>query len=420
MVAPFLNRDNPEQIRKRLLLHVRVRWAVLTALIGIGTGYQLSGGDIEINRGTPLDIIILIVSVNIIIWAAVRYIHSASILRIMTLLQITFDLAVFSVATYITDGPASPAVILYCIPIVISSALLDAAAVYFTAITSTAFYALVLWLTQIASGRSDWPYTYTSQIIFFGLVFVIMAYVAEFLGNLRRNEEGERVQLEMVSLATHQLRTPATAVKGFLSLLQDGDMGKLNADQRDFIHRAYEENEMELRLIGNMLDVAHLDLQQLNFHPEQVDLRAMIVSLAEEHKLTSTKRKQTLILNIPESPVIYRCDEQLLRMAMDNLVSNAVKYGTPTGNVKIGLRELTHKIVITIEDNGIGIARGDQRKLFKRFSRVGSDSSSQVEGAGLGLYLVKKIMSIHDSKIDVVSYPGEGSIFTIELPKRKP
>lgn len=227
----------------------------------------------------------------------------------------------------------------------------------------------------------------------------------------------EKAKGDFVSLASHQLRTPATGVKVLLGLLQEGYVGTLTKAQNDLIQQAYEANERQLRIANDLLNIARLESGRLHLRKKQLDICVWLADVLEERKPILVRHNQVFVLNIPDKPVIATFDPDRLYMVVDNLISNASNYTKTGGQIQITLSATRQTIRIAVTDNGIGIARRDLSKLFQKFTRIDNRLSSEVEGTGLGLYLAKSIMDLHKGTIRVRSKPEVGTTFTLCLPR---
>lgn len=219
---------------------------------------------------------------------------------------------------------------------------------------------------------------------------------------------------EFISLASHQLRTPATGVKQYLGMLLEGFLGDLNPEHQEIVKRAYESNEHQLAIVNNLLKVAQVDAGRIILQKEPVDVKKLITDVANEYNGRVTSRQQTLVLDL--EPVTIPLDSNHFRMVLENLVDNATKYTPTGGTVTITSRLRSHVLKISIKDTGVGIAAQDISRLFEKFSRIPNILSDSVGGSGLGLYWVNKIIALHGGLIEVTSRVDEGTVFTLSLP----
>jgi PAS domain S-box-containing protein len=225
-----------------------------------------------------------------------------------------------------------------------------------------------------------------------------------------------RAKDEFISLASHQLRTPATGTKQFLGMVLEGYVGDLTPDLRRFLERAYESNERQITIVNDLLQVAQIDAGKVVLSKEPVDLVQLIRSVIHEQAARFLAREQTVTFK-PHRPTLYAgADQARLRMVLENLIDNASKY-TPHGkSIEIKLAKKPHEAIISICDEGVGIPQEDIDKIFRKFSRIENALSAHVGGSGLGLYWARKIIDLHGGTIDVDTEPDKGSTFAITLP----
>lgn len=241
----------------------------------------------------------------------------------------------------------------------------------------------------------------------------------EVFRDITSQRELDKAKDEFVSLASHQLRTPATGIKAFLSMVLEGDVGKITPQQRDFISKAYSSNERELSLITDLLMVARADADRLEMRFEESDVRELVDGITAEHAEMVKSRKQKIEIIKPDKPVMAMLDRDKIKMVIDNFVSNASKYTPEGGSVKVKIIDQPKLVEVAVTDTGVGIDKPDIKKLFIKFSRIDNELSTKVGGTGLGLYLVKKIVDFHHGKLKVDSTLGKGSTFTVQLPKKQ-
>jgi len=239
----------------------------------------------------------------------------------------------------------------------------------------------------------------------------------DVIRDITKEKEVDRLKSEFVSLASHQLRTPATAVKGLLALLLEGYNGKLTPEQTANIKQAFDENENELKLVDDMLDVAKLDAGELMIQLAPVDISRLIREVVAEQHIISKTRHQTVDIDLPRE-LLVPADRSKIRMVFENLLTNAGKYSPEGTKIQVSSEQSAKKLSIHVKDRGIGIAAKDMGNLFKRFSRATNAAQVHASGSGLGLYLAKKIVDLHHGRIEVESGLGQGSTFTVILPKQ--
>lgn len=225
---------------------------------------------------------------------------------------------------------------------------------------------------------------------------------------------------DFISLASHQLRTPASGVKAFLSLLLEDHAGELNKKQRAFIAKANDSNNRQLEIIDGLLSLASIQSGKISLKKQPIDLRSLLKQSLSHYQPVRKVKRQRFILNKSKRPVVINVDANHVQMAIDNLISNAIKYTPEKGTITITTRATKTSAYLEVADNGIGIAKQDLPSLFQKFSRLNNPASQTVGGSGLGLYLAKAIVELHGGSITVRSQLGVGTQFRIKLPLFKP
>ena len=226
----------------------------------------------------------------------------------------------------------------------------------------------------------------------------------------------DRAKTEFIALASHQLRTPATAVKQYLHMLIDGFAGELTESQKTFLITANQGNERQLKIINDILKVAAADSGDMVLQYERVELGELVRAVIEEQLPKAVKSKQKLLFKRPERPVYALVDASVFRMVIENLVDNAHKYTHPGKTIEVTLSSDDEDTIITVRDEGVGIRKSDLPRLFLKFVRLESSLAVSAGGTGLGLYWVKKVLELHEARITVSSQVGVGTTFSIILP----
>lgn len=221
----------------------------------------------------------------------------------------------------------------------------------------------------------------------------------------------------LLSIASHQLRTPATGVKQYLGMVLQGFVGDVSPQQKSMLEKAYESNERQLKTINDVLFLARIDSGRIVLSRAETDIKAMVLSIVEEQKESIDSSGHTIKVSVPKKQVHAIIDEHTIRMTIENLLTNAIKYTRSGGKISISLQQDSDNTTISVKDTGVGIAREDEEKLFKQFSRVKNALSKSVSGTGIGLYLAKHIIELHEGEIVLESELDKGSEFSIVLPR---
>ncbi|MFA6423603.1 MAG: ATP-binding protein [Patescibacteria group bacterium] len=227
----------------------------------------------------------------------------------------------------------------------------------------------------------------------------------------------ERQQKEFIYTATHELRTPITAIKGYLSMILDGDTENDPAQQKKYFQRAYNSTEKLNQLVEDMLEAARLEENRVIFNMTSFHMAELIEDIFEDFKHKAKIKKIKLIYkkSKKQSPKVF-ADRDKLKQAISNLVDNAIKY-TIIGAVTILFKQIDQGFLkLIIEDTGIGVAKKDQEKIFDKFFRVNSSESIKAGGTGLGLFIVKNLIEKQGGSIYLESKSKKGSSFNVLIP----
>ena len=224
---------------------------------------------------------------------------------------------------------------------------------------------------------------------------------------------------EFISLASHQLRTPATAVKQYIGMILGGYFGELTDKQREMLTQADLSNERQIRIINDLLKVALIDSDKAALTMSRTKLIPMFEEIVNGMHDTLAARKQRVRIITQRRDLAAVMDSERMRMAYDNLLDNASKYSPENTTIEVRLFKRDGQIKVAIKDEGVGLSLHDRSKLFRKFSRLDNPLSATVGGTGLGLYWVKKVIDMHKGTITVDSQPGKGSVFTVSLPDRE-
>ena len=230
---------------------------------------------------------------------------------------------------------------------------------------------------------------------------------------IRKLEKEKTIRQEFFSNASHELKTPLTAIRGYAELLQSG-MASDTQMQKEFLGRIHSEVEEMTSLINDILMISRLETKELMPTKEMLCVK----SVAEEVK----KTLKPLADENNVSLEIHCCDEFVymdrshLQGILSNLMGNAVKYNRPGGFVQTDITMDSTSLSIRVEDSGIGIAKEDQKRIFERFYRVDKGRSKRVAGTGLGLSIVKHVTEFYGGCVSVESQSGVGSTFLVQLP----
>lgn len=224
---------------------------------------------------------------------------------------------------------------------------------------------------------------------------------------------------EFISIASHQLRTPLTAIKGYISMILGGSYGKLSEKAKKPIESVYKSNERLIKLVNDLLSVSRIEAGKIELEPQQASLEDIITNVVEELKIEAKEKNIYLKWERPKRPLPkILIDRDKIRQAILNVVDNAIRYTEKGGvMVRVELVEKVKKVRIIISDTGVGMTKDELSKMFESFSRGMAGTRLYTEGVGLGLYIARRFVEMHNGKIWAESKgKGKGSRFYIELP----
>lgn len=235
--------------------------------------------------------------------------------------------------------------------------------------------------------------------------------------DITKEAEINRMKTEFVSVASHQLRTPLTAIKWFLEELKDERLGQLNPRQKDYLEQTYESNERMIRLVNDLLNVSRIETGRLKISPKPTQIEELITSVIDENvPLAISRNCQVKFLRPEKYFEKISIDSSLIRQVFINLISNAIKYSKEGGEkniVEVKSEKKPPYLVISVVDKGLGIPADQQVNIFDKFYRV---ENAKIEGSGLGLYIAKIIVELSGGKIWFESEEGRGTTFYVSLP----
>lgn len=240
----------------------------------------------------------------------------------------------------------------------------------------------------------------------------------EVFRDVSREQEIDRMKSEFISIASHQLRTPLTAVKTYAHLLEGGYAGTMTPSQQEFMETILSAADHMNTLIDTFLDISRIETGQLKLDPKPMSIKKLINEIIDEFRQVAKNKGITMTVQISETlPAKIYADPSLLKEVYSNLLSNAIKYTPPGGKVKLDVASEPKSVVLIIKDNGYGIPKAQKQRIFDKFFRASNISAVETNGSGLGLYMIKKIAENMGGDITFKSREGKGSTFTFTFPK---
>lgn len=232
--------------------------------------------------------------------------------------------------------------------------------------------------------------------------------------DITKAKEIDRAKTEFVSLASHQLRTPLTAVKWNTEILIEENIPD---EFRAYVDQIFQSNERMIELVDSLLNVSRIDMGTFSIEPKEVSPVEIAESVLQELASTIKDKQLVIVKKYPKDPIVIEADPKLLRIVIQNLLSNAVKYTLASGKVSIALKAVKGEILFSVKDTGMGIPVAQQSRIFSKLFRAENAIAKVSDGTGLGLYVAKSVIEQSGGKIWFESKENVGTEFSFSLPK---
>lgn len=441
--------DHGQLIGRSFYIYTRVRTAVVVTIVSAAVfgRHVLGMAAIDVERLTILAAFITLY--NAVAWFFFRRFRdpdapaeSLPVLLFLTYAAVVFDFLALTVALWFVGGARSPFTAFYVLHVMVSCALLPRrAAVALTALAFALLAGLVAaeWTgaatpvipagAVAGDGPLDARYALTILVVngsLFAMSAFLLLEITRALGSLEqrmRLANGELVRLsqqrkDFVTIAAHNFRAPLGAVTMLLQNMRSGLAGPTTEKQRDGLDRSLKRLGDLSEFMRGIQTLASLESDIVRTQFSRVDLVAVASRLVEEYGDVAAERGHELLLEAPEKvpPVVGH--ERLLQEALVNYVTNAIKYTPGSGRIVVRVLPRPPMVRVEVSDNGVGIAPEAQGRLFQEFFRVPGKpgAPSRVQGSGLGLSIVRRVVLAHGGRTGVESEPAKGSTFFLELP----
>jgi signal transduction histidine kinase len=433
-----------------LYLHTIVRLLVALGIVGGSLIARHIVGIENLDVGMLVALGVAIMAYDAATFALVRPYRerqdSPEVLVRLTLIMhvsIVLDFLALTVAIWLVGGVRSPFLVFYVLHVILAWVNLSRRAAFlFSGLAFVLIAALAAgdWFAflpprmpagaLLATGPLDGRYAATVLVVFAVLLGLLSFFLSGIISQLRQAESRIRlanaelyrlsnIRRDFLHIAVHNIRSPMGAVTMFLRNMLDGLGGPVTDRQREWIDRSLARIDGLMVFLTDMKALSDLEVGLIKAEFHQVEVAPLLESLVEEHRDLAGERKHELVLDLPQALPPVLAHERLLREAVVNYLTNAIRYTPEGGRIVVRALHAPPIVRIEVEDNGIGIALEDQPRLFKEFVRLDRRGTpvAKVEGSGLGLSIVRRIAEAFGGAVFVRSRPGAGSTFAIDLPQ---
>ena len=236
--------------------------------------------------------------------------------------------------------------------------------------------------------------------------------------DITKEKEIEKLRMDFLSLASHQLRTPLSGTKWLIETMQRGITGKISKKQKEYLDRIYSLNERMIKLVHDMLSTLRLESGSVEIKKEDVVVSGLYKELISEMSSAANAKGVTLEVSIGgDAKLVVNTDRELLKLIIDCFVSNAINYSSGK-EVILDVKEENGAVLFSVKDSGIGIPKEEQARIFERFYRTSNAKMAKPEGTGLGLYIAKLLADKLGGSVSFESELNKGSTFYLNLPQK--
>jgi PAS domain S-box-containing protein len=234
--------------------------------------------------------------------------------------------------------------------------------------------------------------------------------------DITHEREIEEIRNDLISIASHQLRTPLSEIRGLITLLVDNIAGPLTPKQKEYLDLITVANERMINLVNDLLNISRIEQGRIQLNFQKVNLGTLTTEICKSLEIQAKQKKQILSLTLDQNLPAVVADPEKTKEIISNLVENALKYTYDSGTISVRVTAAQGGCWVLVKDSGVGIPKEKQKELFQKFSRLENPLSQKTTGTGLGLYAVKQLVEKQNGRVWVESTEGKGSTFGFVLP----
>ena len=255
-----------------------------------------------------------------------------------------------------------------------------------------------------------------TALLTLSIAFVLMILGYSIVNGFEKLVEANRLKTEFVNIVAHQLRTPLSAIRWSVGFLLGGKATRLNSQQYEQIELIQSNVKRLIRLVDDLLDVSRVEQGRIVLKKEKIDLGGLAKEMIEQYSSYARASDISLKLKAEKKLPLISADSEKIKIVLQNLIDNAIRYSKKSGKVQIKLSKENGYIKCEVKDNGVGIPKNEQKYIFRKFFRSSNILRRQTRGTGLGLFITKAFINLHNGRIGFKSEENKGSVFWFELP----
>ena len=261
-------------------------------------------------------------------------------------------------------------------------------------------------------------YLLIGTVVIVMLFLLVVVRLWDYAVLYKKTKEIDKMKDEFISMASHELRTPVTGIRGYTNMILDGSLGAINDKTKKYLRMVRGAADRLAVLVEDLLDVGRIEQNRISLVPLPMDPAEVLRETIEEMNLQAAKKKLDLVYSPHHDPLPYiRIDRNRFKQVLINLINNSIKY-TKEGSIEIITREKYDGRVLelVIKDTGIGMSDKDRERLFEKFYRIRNDYTRDITGTGLGMWITKQLVELMHGTIMVDSIENVGTQVTLQFP----